>query len=583
MKSGLFAGLPHVKEQTMKKILLPVFIIFFVFETDALCGRAPVSEITEECLGCHSSVHPGIAEEWQRSRHAMISPEQAMQVKGSERKISAVSVPDHLKRTAVGCAECHMINHDMHESDTFLHNGHEIHTIVSPRDCAVCHREESEQFSGNIMSHAWKNLAENPVYQHLEEAVIGKPVREEKNFRYEKADADTRAEACYYCHGTKLEVKGQESRDTRMGEMEFLQISGWPNQGIGRINPDGSSGACSACHSRHAFSIEMARKAASCRECHMGPDVPAYKVYLSSKHGNIYTTMNKDWNFKSVPWTIGKDFSAPTCAACHMSLLANTDGETVVPRTHRISDRLSWRIFGLIYAHPHPRDPDTTVIRNRAGLPLPADMDGTPAAGFLIDNAEKEKRTAAMQSVCRSCHSAPWVSGHWRRFENTIARSNADIRTATEIMNDIWARGYAKGLAQDANPFDENIERIWCDTWLFYANTIRFTSAMAGGGDYGVFADGRYQFSRQIRELQEWLDLRTHLFPARAPVAEIPARQVPAEDKGEGKIPVLPHRMSFNTLGWAKSSTAAESSRNDSIHSIRQRAGGKNHQSQMRE
>jgi len=35
-----------------------------------------------------------------------------------------------------------------------------------------------------------------------------------------------------------------------------------------------------------------------------------------------------------------------------------------------MNDRLPWRLFGLIYAHPTPIA-DTTVIKNKAGLPLP--------------------------------------------------------------------------------------------------------------------------------------------------------------------------------------------------------------------
>jgi hydroxylamine dehydrogenase len=57
---------------------------------------------------------------------------------------------------------------------------------------------------------------------------------------------------------------------------------------VGRVNLDGSRGACSACHTRHRFSIEMARKPYTCKECHVGPDVPAFKVYSASKHGNIF-------------------------------------------------------------------------------------------------------------------------------------------------------------------------------------------------------------------------------------------------------------------------------------------------------
>ncbi|MEJ2475888.1 MAG: multiheme c-type cytochrome, partial [Desulfobacterales bacterium] len=146
------------------------------------------------------------------------------------------------------------------------------------------------------------------------------------------ANDATKAEACYYCHGTKLEVSGSETRDTESaGELEFPIIKGWPNQGVGRINPDGSLGACSPCHTRHAFSIEMARKPYTCKECHVGPDVPAFKVYAASKHGNIFATEHAAWDFKAVPWTIGKDFTAPTCATCHISLLVNTDESRTDP------------------------------------------------------------------------------------------------------------------------------------------------------------------------------------------------------------------------------------------------------------
>ncbi len=67
------------------------------------------------------------------------------------------------------------------------------------------------------------------------------------------------------------------------------------------------------------------------------------------------------------------------------------------------------------------------------------------------------------------------------------------------------------GLSRSGNPFDEPVEKKWHLTWLFYANSIRFTSAMAGGGDYGVFAGGRYQMSLSIAELQEWYNLRQRL------------------------------------------------------------------------
>jgi hydroxylamine dehydrogenase len=116
-----------------------------------------------------------------------------------------------------------------------------------------------------------------------------------------------------------------------------------------------------------------------------------------------------------------------------------------------------------------------------------------------------------MQATCLACHDNGWVQGHWQRFTNTIHQTNQTVLTLTDIMNEVWTRGYAKGLGQGENPFDEAVERRWSDAWLFYANTVRFASAMAGGGDYGVFADGRYQLTRTVAELHEWLAQRRRM------------------------------------------------------------------------
>jgi len=59
--------------------------------------------------------------------------------------------------------------------------------------------------------------------------------------------------------------------------------------------------------------------------------------------------------------------------------------------------------------------------------------------------------------------------------------------------------------------FDEYIERRWSDTWLLYANNIRFASAMAGGGDYGVFEDGRYHLAKSIMEMKDWMKTRAFM------------------------------------------------------------------------
>jgi len=491
----------------IKSLSATSVVVWAVMIGSGLAQEVPVSVATQECLGCHAIFHPGIVEGWRSGRHATITPRTAMDVAEPARKVSSTAVPDVLQGVAVGCAECHTLRPEAH-ADTFEHNGYNVHVVVSPDDCRTCHDTEADQYSRNVMSHAYRNLADNTLYQQLQRTILGTPVLKHGRLEIDPESADTKAEGCYYCHGTVLKVTETEVRDTDAGELEFPVIAGWPNQGVGRVNLDGSLGSCTACHPRHSFSMEIARKPHTCQECHVGPDVPAYKVYLSSKHGNIYSSKHQTWNFQNTPWTVGRDFTAPTCAACHISLLANPDEEIINERSHEMKNRLSWRIFGLIYAHPQPKSPDTTIIRNKDGQPLPTDFNGGFAGDFLLSMDEQDAHNSTMQATCLACHDAAWVQGHWQRFSNTIQQTNKTILTLTDTMNEVWTRGYAKGLGQGENPFDEAVERCWSDAWLFYANTVRFASAMAGGGDYGVFADGRYQLSQSVLDLHEWLEQR---------------------------------------------------------------------------
>jgi hypothetical protein len=205
---------------------------------------------------------------------------------------------------------------------------------VTPNDCKTCHNTEAEQYAGSKKAFALDNLQKNPVYHALVETIVStKGVKENKIVRLSVSE-DAKNQTCYACHGTQVMVKGKKKLSTPLGDIEVPELTNWPNQGVGRLNPDGSHGACTSCHPRHGFSLKVARKPYTCGECHLEPDIPAYNVYKESKHGNIYSSLNAEWNFDAVPWTAGKDFRAPTCAVCHNSLLTNGDGEVIAQRSH---------------------------------------------------------------------------------------------------------------------------------------------------------------------------------------------------------------------------------------------------------
>ncbi len=469
--------------------------LFGVVDDGRCADQPPVSEATQECLACHVSVTPTIVEDWKRSKHSRMTPSQGLEKGGLERRISAVKLPDDLAGNVVGCAECHTINTESHK-DVFIHNEKKTHLTVTPKDCATCHPDESAQFEKNLMSWAHVNMAENKTYSQMMFAINGTVNFDGQKTAIEAPNARTEADSCYSCHGTKLQVTGMRKRDTDYGEMDFVEMSGYPNQGVGRLNPDGSQGSCSSCHSRHQFSLVMARKPYTCSQCHKGPDVPAYRIYEVSKHGNLYSSMHKEWNLDSVPWVAGKDFTAPTCATCHVSLVVDSEGKVISKRTHQMSERIPTRILGLIYAHPHPISPNTSIIRNKDGLQLPTTLDGKLASEFLISAEEQNARKEKMQATCRTCHSQGWVDGHWEKFQNTVKTSDALTMTATKMMSKAWA----EKLASKDNLFDEAIEKQWTEQWLFFANSTRLASAMAGT-DYGVFDNGRHFMTKNIQDM----------------------------------------------------------------------------------
>ncbi|MBD3305205.1 hydroxylamine oxidase [candidate division KSB3 bacterium] len=498
---------PRLKEGGMMKHILSLGLVVAVVVGVSMtmpgshAEEAPkisLSSKSKVCLGCHSRFTPGLVADWRTSRHATVTPAEALEKPDLERRVSAESIPDELAQTVVSCYECHSLNVEQHE-DSFDHMGTTVNVVVSPNDCQTCHPVEVEQYSHSKKAYAPKNLMENPIYHTLTDVVIGVKTVESGELISQPPSQLTENDVCLGCHGTQVEVKGMKTVTTSMGELSLPDLANWPNQGVGRINPDGSRGACTSCHTRHGFSLKEARSFYTCAQCHGDPDVPAAPVYKVSKHGNIFAARHQEWTLDSVPWVVGQDFTAPTCATCHNSLLATHDGETIIERTHDFGERLYLRIFGLIYSHPQPKSGDTTIIENADGLPLPTTFTGDLAQEYLIDEAEQQRRLERMKTVCKSCHSTSLTDQHFVRFENTVKETDQMVLAATQLMVDAWEQT----LEDNSNPFDEGIEQLWIKQWLFYANTVRYASAMTGGYKYTAFKDGWWELTNILQEMHD--------------------------------------------------------------------------------
>jgi len=204
-----------------------------------------------------------------------------------------------------------------------------------------------------------------------------------------------------------------------------------------------------------------------------------------------------------VPWVLGRNFKSPTCAVCHNSLLVSPTGEIIAKRTHDFGARLWVRLFGLIYSVPQPKSGDTTIIKNKDGLPLPVTFTGDPASEYLIDQQEQEKRQQIISNVCNGCHSTDWIHGHFAKLENTVNETNTMTRTATGLMSEAWEQG----LEDKSNPFDESIEQMWKRQWLFYANSVRYASAM-GSANFATFKNGWWYLTENMQNMKDWIEIK---------------------------------------------------------------------------
>jgi nitrate/TMAO reductase-like tetraheme cytochrome c subunit len=140
----------------------------------------------------------------------------------------------------VTCLDCHEAAPD--EADAFAHGGASISLLVTPKDCVGCHEVEVGQYSGS--EHAAS--AVDPAMP----GSWGDPA------------------TCRDCHGA-ANVSDSVTRNR-------LLAGAWPDRGTGRVNPDGSRGACTACHVDHAFDLSAARLDKTCRSCHSKGHQPTH-------------------------------------------------------------------------------------------------------------------------------------------------------------------------------------------------------------------------------------------------------------------------------------------------------------------
>jgi hypothetical protein len=375
-----------------------------------------ISPTAQGCIECHSKNAPGMVADWADSRHAHAN---------------------------ITCIDCHAAG----PADSDISKKHlawektAVSAVVSPKDCSRCHPTEAAEYDKS--KHA-RTL--EIVWQ------IDPWLREGLNNTIE------RVTGCEHCHGSVVKVTDGQ-----------LDPQTWPNVGVGRINPDGSRGSCSSCHTRHKFSLAEARKPEACGQCHLGPDHPQVEIYDESKHGAIYHAEGHTWNWGAAPgaWAPGVDYRAPTCSVCHMSQVGGVRG------THDVTERLAWETQAPL------------TIRPSEFKPLPAKTDW---------KEEREK----MKRVCRACHSPAWADGHFDRLDKAVENYNETYyKPARKLIDEL----YDKKLLSKAKTLDEKLEIEFYELWHHEGRRARFGAAMMAP-DYAWW-HGFYELKKRSMEIED--------------------------------------------------------------------------------
>jgi hypothetical protein len=272
----------------------------------------------------------------------------------------------------------------------------------------------------------------------------------------------------------------------------------WPNTGMGRINPDGSRGSCSACHARHEFSVAQARQPEACGKCHLGPDHPQMEVWEESKHGILYRANRESMNLDRDVWRAGKDyFTGPTCSSCHMSAAGDQ------PVTHDVGERISWTLRPPISVKLN-----MVVYEDDTKTDITGDAPELPAVGTMHDGKKVARvmrwndRRATMQNVCRQCHGERFVEGAYGQFDGVVELYNTKFAQPAKA---IIAALKSRGIITSAD-FDDPIEWTWWELWHHEGRRARHGASMQGP-DYtwwhGIYEVAKHFYEKFIPQLEE--------------------------------------------------------------------------------
>ncbi len=263
-------------------------------------------------------------------------------------------------RKGIGCEACH-VNADagpsVKEAQELAYLSAEMSACedirVSRRvvagNCGKCHLKQYNEFMKSRHSLGWKRMLE------CNKSIAPSP--------------NARAAQCEQCHNIQFK--------------------------------------CDSCHTRHTFSTLEAKTPEACRTCHTGTDSPQYEIYISSKHGAIYSA-SQSFILRDTR-SVGS-MRSPACVTCHMPQGSHDMG------------------FGIAYG------------------PVGSSASYVDKNGVRVDEAVLGKKRNDMLSICNDCHS-PHFSKKTLETADSLHKSAEDvIKEAFSIVIDLQKEGHTPSL-----------------------------------------------------------------------------------------------------------------------------------------
>jgi len=368
-------------------------------ETDQ--PNASLVRATGKCAECHLRKQYSVVHEYEMSRHG---------------------------EKGVTCLDCHQPAPNQKGKD---HNGFTITAQMTSGNCRSCHEGEYQEFQRS--RHAAVSWA----------AVYGAEglSAEQVSFaeKYQPGYANRPPHPFVKLEGMSAMVSGCAQCHS-----------------VGKPNDDGTIGTCTACHTRHTSSVEIARLPRTCAQCHMGPDHSQIEIYEESRHGVLFEAQRDQLNMKAAPGSLTtRDMFVPTCATCHMS------GINGLKMTHDPSERLSYYLADAI----SKQRPNYLQAQNN------------------------------MKQVCSQCHTSTLVNRVYDQAEKVLADTNTKVQAAKDIVD-----GLRKDNLLTGPPFSNPIDFTYFDLWHYDGRTSKH-GAFMGGADF-VQWHGNYPILNKTVELK---------------------------------------------------------------------------------